>query len=357
LASNTWVLIGNGSLLAGCGDVLLDQGDRIAVVVTSEAANIAWASAKGIRVEPSRCDLVEVLRGVEFDHLASIAHLSIIPAEALALVPGLAINFHDGPLPGLAGLNVTSWAILRGETTHGITWHVMTERADAGRILEERRFDIAPDETAFLLNTKCYAAGLESFAALAGRIAAGDTSGREQDFTGREYFGRWARPAQAGVIDWQSSAEEISGLVRALDFGAQGNPLCVPKLYLGDRMIAVRQASATDRPSESVPGTIVSVGDGQLQVATRTVDVVLGALAELDGRPFDLQDIGRRYDLAAGNLLPAMSAAAAEQFVALNNRAARSEDAWRDQLATLAFPDVDVAAADIAGSRLPAARS
>ena len=158
MASNTWVLIGNGSLLAGCGDVLLQQGDGIAVVVTSEPANIHWAAGKGIRVEPSSCNLTELLRSVEFDHLASIAHLSIVPAEALALVKGVAINFHDGPLPGLAGLNVTTWAILRGETTHGITWHVMTERADAGRVLEERRFDIAPDETAFLLNAKCYAA-------------------------------------------------------------------------------------------------------------------------------------------------------------------------------------------------------
>jgi natural product biosynthesis luciferase-like monooxygenase protein len=342
LASNTWVLIGNGSLLAGCGDVLLQQGDRIAVVVTSEPANLQWAAAKGIRVEPSRCDLTELLRGVEFDHLASIAHLSIIPAEALALVKGLAINFHDGPLPGLAGLNVTSWAILRGEPTHGITWHVMTERADAGRILEERRFDIAPDETAFLLNAKCYAAGLESFAALARRVAAGDTSGREQDFTGRQYFGRWARPALSGVIDWQSAGEEIAALVRALDFGAQVNPLCLPKLYLGDRVIAVRQASATDTSSGSLPGTIVSLAPGQLQVSTSTVDIVVDGLVGLDGAAFDFEDAARRYDLKVGTLLPSMSVADGERFVELNERAARREESWRTILTSLSFPDLDV---------------
>jgi natural product biosynthesis luciferase-like monooxygenase protein len=343
LASNTWVLIGNGSLLAGCGDVLLQQGDGIAVVVTSEPANIQWAAGKGIRVEPSSCNLTELLRGIEFDHLASIAHLSIVPAEALALVKGLAINVHDGPLPGLAGLNGTSWAILRGETMHGITWHVMTERADAGRILEERQFEIAPDETAFLLNAKCYAAGLESFAALASRVAAGDTSGREQDFTGRQYVGRWARPALAGVIDWQSSAEEISSLVRALDFGAQANPLCLPKLYLGDRVIAVRQATATDKPSELVPGTIVSLDQGQVQVATRTVDVVLDGLVELDGGAFDFQTVARQYDLAPGSLLPSMSAVAGERFVEVNARAARGEEGWRKVLSTLSFPDLEVA--------------
>jgi len=62
--------------------------------------------------------------------LASIAYLSIIPADALREVRGLAVNFHDGPLPQLAGLNVTSWAILRHEKEHGVTWHALTERAD-----------------------------------------------------------------------------------------------------------------------------------------------------------------------------------------------------------------------------------
>ena len=45
--------IGNGSLLAGCGDVLLRQGQKIAAVVTSEPAIEQWASENGIRVEPS----------------------------------------------------------------------------------------------------------------------------------------------------------------------------------------------------------------------------------------------------------------------------------------------------------------
>ena len=160
MAAGSWVLIGEGTLLAGCGDILLRQGQPIAAVVSGEASIVQWAAERDIRVEPATTDLASVLSRLEFQHLASIAHLSIIPAEALRLVPGLAVNFHDGPLPELAGLNVTTWAILRGEKTHGITWHAMTERLDAGRVLEERRFEIAADETAFLLNAKCYAAGL-----------------------------------------------------------------------------------------------------------------------------------------------------------------------------------------------------
>ena len=61
-----------------------------------------------------------------------------------------------------------------------VTWHALTERVPAEAQFEQQLFDVGADETAFLLNVKCYAAGLESFAALARRVATGDTTGREQ---------------------------------------------------------------------------------------------------------------------------------------------------------------------------------
>ncbi len=351
MASDKWVLVGNGSLLAGCGDVLLSQGQEIAAVVTSEPEIEQWATRHGIHLEPSDTKLPVLLREVEFDHLASIAHLSIIPADALRLVRGVALNFHDGPLPELAGLNVTTWAILRGERTHGVTWHLMTERADEGRILVERRFDIAPDETAFLLNAKCYAAGLESFGDVARRVAAADLNGREQDLTGRSYFGRWARPDASAAIDWQSAAEDISALVRGLDFGAQANPLTVAKLFLGDTFLAVGQAAISDHTSGLAAGTVVLAEQGQVQVATTSADIVLTNLTELDGSPVVFDDIVRRYGLGIGVSLPALTPPAAKRLTDVSALAARSEHTWLSTLTMLAFPDLD-----IPKGRVPSAR-
>jgi natural product biosynthesis luciferase-like monooxygenase protein len=348
LASDKWLLVGNGSLLAGCGDILLAHGHHIAGIVTSEPQNERWAAAKGIRVDPSRADLAALVRDLSVDHLASIAHLSIIPGEVLRLVPGLAVNFHDGPLPELAGLNVTTWAILRGERTHGITWHVMTERLDAGRVLEERRFDIAADETAFLLNAKCYAAGLESFAALAKRVDSGDLSGREQDLTGRSYFSRWARPAASAIIDWQAPAEQISALVRSLDFGEQTNPLCVPKLFLGDALVTVGRATISDHTTGLAAGTVVATEHGQLHVTTTTADVVLSGFTHLDGTPIDVDEIVRRYRFDVGTALPVLPASVAERLTETSAAAAKAEAKWRATLTTLAFPDLDVSETDAA---------
>src|SRR5204863_115568 len=77
-----------------------------------------------------------------------------------------AINFHDSVLPAYAGLNATSWAIMAGETRHGISWHEMTAEIDGGRILRQQSFALTPDDTAFTANAKCYEAAAESFEAL-----------------------------------------------------------------------------------------------------------------------------------------------------------------------------------------------
>jgi natural product biosynthesis luciferase-like monooxygenase protein len=340
--AGSWVLIGQGTLLASCGDILLRQGQPIAAVVSSEASIAQWAAERDIRVEPATTHLASLLSGLDFQHLASIAHLSIVPSEALRLVPGIAVNFHDGPLPELAGLNVTTWAILHGEKTHGITWHEMTDRLDAGRVLEERRFEIAADETAFLLNARCYAAGLDSFDDLAKRIGSGDLSGRPQDLTARTYFGRWARPAASAVIDWQAPAEQISALVRSLDFGGQPNPLCVPKLFLGDALLAVGRVTISDQTSGLAAGTVVVAEQGQLQVATSSADVVLSSLTELDGTPVAFDEIVRRYGLGVGAALPLLPESVGARLTEISERAAKAEAKWRATLTSLAFPDLDV---------------
>ena len=72
---------------------------------------------------------------VAFDWLFSIANLEMIPESVLARAKAGAVNFHDGPLPRYAGLNAPVWAILAGETAHGITWHMIEGGIDEGDVL------------------------------------------------------------------------------------------------------------------------------------------------------------------------------------------------------------------------------
>ncbi|MGO4841921.1 formyltransferase family protein, partial [Rhizobiaceae sp. 2RAB30] len=94
------------------------------------------------------------LAGIDYDWLFSAANLRMIPDAVWRKARSGAANFHDGPLPRYAGLNAPAWAILEGETSHGVTWHALASGVDEGGIYVKQSFDIAPDETALMLNTK-----------------------------------------------------------------------------------------------------------------------------------------------------------------------------------------------------------
>ena len=267
------LLIGSESLTSQCGQVLLDRGHRIAAVVTRNAEVRKWALAKGLRVEGAG-DWA-ALAGLSVDWLLSVANLSVIPDAVLAMAARGAVNFHDGPLPRHAGLNAPVWAILGGEAQHGITWHLMAGGVDEGDILEQRLFDIAPNDTALTLNTRCFEAGMESFPALVTQL---ETSLRRvaQDLSQRSLHLRHDRPAAMGRIDFAQAAEAVVRLVRALDHGRYWNPLATAKIATATRVLNVGSADLAE--GTGAPGSVLSATPEGLVVACATGAVRLNRL-------------------------------------------------------------------------------
>ena len=161
----TCYLFGSKSLLMQCFKVIHDQNIDVKAVVSDDASIKNWAIKLGIPVFGLN-DQSQLITLGSVDYIFSITHLKIIPASILKLANNMAINFHDGLLPGYAGLNVTTWAIYNQETEHGITWHEMTDAVDEGHILKQVKFELDATETAFTLNAKCYEAALTSFSEL-----------------------------------------------------------------------------------------------------------------------------------------------------------------------------------------------
>ncbi len=166
----------------------------------------------------------------------------MLPDWLLRRAGRAAINFHDGPLPRYAGLNAPVWALINGEQTYGVTWHEIAAGADTGRILVQRTFPVAADETAFSLNAQCYQAGLESFGELVAQLEQGALAPRDQDLSQRSYFGLVDRPTAAATLDWARPAQELARLVRALDFGRYPNPVLLPKVVVGRSLLLAREA-------------------------------------------------------------------------------------------------------------------
>lgn len=198
------LLMGDESLTIACGDMLLAGGHRIAAVITRDDAVREWAEGLGLVLCRDAEDLLPM--GLAADWLLSIANLRLIPQTVLALPTRGAVNFHDGPLPRYAGLNTPAWAIINGEAQHGVSWHLIEAGVDTGNLLAQREVEIAPDETAFSLNSKCYAAGMESFGAVLAQLESGKLQGTAQDLSQRSYFAKDKRPENGGLIDFTKSA-------------------------------------------------------------------------------------------------------------------------------------------------------
>lgn len=327
-------VMGEGSFCIQCANLLLQRQYPILGIISADPEVCRWAAEKNLGVHQPEEDLDKRLNARPFDYLFSANNPYVIPESLLILPKRQAINYHDSLLPKYAGMHATSWALMHGEKRHGITWHVMTEKVDAGDILEQRTVDIDENDTAFTLNIKCYRAGLDAFADLLEKLERGEVTPLPQNPAERSYFPLHRPPPAGGFIHWDQPAEDIAALVRALDFGAYPNPLGLPRLPIGAAIYTVVRAAVGSAPSRESPGTIVAVGGGLL-VATQTHDLSITGLQTLSGEPVSIGDVVERHGLGTGTRLPGLPLSQREQLAELTARFKPHEGFWLRRLETL----------------------
>lgn len=250
-ATSSCILLGSKSLLIQCAQILLENKFDITAVVTDDPGITDWARSQNIRiVSYQKYSELNDLKNI--DYIFSITNLRIVPDNILKLAKVAAINYHDGPLPAYAGLNVTTWALANQETTHAVTWHEMLVEVDTGKIYREEDIEIETNETAFTLNAKCYEVALNLFKEIVGDITSNKLQSVEQATGEGHFFGRCHRMPAMEVLDWRKSASELDAMVRALDYGPYENPVGVPKIIIEDQVFYIKELEVTDKVSEQV---------------------------------------------------------------------------------------------------------
>ena len=332
------IFCGNGSLLIQCAEAFRQAGGELLGVISGDAQIIAWAAAEGT----PHLGTAEApqLGDLQFDYLFSVANLTVLPQALILRAARRAINFHDGPLPERAGLNVPAWAIMEGATTHAVTWHEMLDAVDAGCALKTRSFEVRGTDTAFSLNASCYEAGLESFRALIPELLAGrETPMRLSGARG--WYARAKRPDALATLVFSRRMADLDRLVRALDFGGYANPLAIPKLWTGQAVLAVARLEMVP-DAQAAAGQVVGVDDTGLLVAVADGAVRLSGFTDMAGRAVDVAALG----LVRGQMLPAPPAVDTQAI-------GKAEAAWEATLlaATPAIPPypVDHGPANAAG--------
>lgn len=328
-AAPSAVLIGADSLLCECGDRLLGKNFRLDAIVAGSERVRAWAQERGLRVLDAKGDWVaELAAGEDFDHLFAITHLALLSDAAIALPRVSAINFHDAPLPDLAGLFCPVWALAEGREEHGISWHLITSGVDEGAVLVERRFAIDADETSLTLNTKCFEAALSGFDELVDGLLAGGIEARAQGDGPRRLCRGDERPAAACALDFERPAIELERLVRALDFGPYPNPIGTPWLAVVGEPVWVTAARATDGVLGATPGTIVDADEQRATIACASGALEITGLRRACGAPLAPSAVG----MTAGKRIVAQAPRALERLGEVHRAVARKEDAWAREL-------------------------
>lgn len=216
--------------------------------------------------ELSTAGFAEQLRRQQVDLILNVHSKTLFP-ESLLEVPRLGcFNLHPGPLPGLAGLNVISWALYLGRTLHGVTLHWMTPRIDAGPIVFQSSFSIQEEETALELYQRCVEAGTPLVMRLLEAAERGTPIPRHpQELERRRYY-PGAAPDHAR-IDFQQPAHRVLNLVRACDYAPFSSPWGQAWAQRGQEKVRLLKAEPTGLASDAPPGSVrLGPGDG-LEVA------------------------------------------------------------------------------------------
>jgi amino acid adenylation domain-containing protein len=346
-------LIGSGSLLIRCAELLLQKGCAVCGIISADRRNRDWAARHGIPCFGPEAGLTEVLGEHPFDFLFSVGNIRVFTPDILSIPKRAAINYHDSPLPRYAGVHATAWAIMNRETRHAVSWHIVEEGIDTGDILKQHPLEIARNETSLSLNTKCYEAASIAFDELVDELKLGRETRMAQDPGRRTYYPLYQRPPCGGVIFFNQPAAAIDALVRALTFGeAYPNPLVAPKIMVRDTFFIVERLVELESGSNAAPGTVVGIGEDAVTVATASNDVAIRRIRSIDGEPLSPGDLAARYDLARGDLLAAPAVPVANRLTEGVGKACRHERYWVERLIDaqpLQIPYIRSSAVDCSG--------
>ncbi|MEI6024819.1 MAG: bifunctional UDP-4-amino-4-deoxy-L-arabinose formyltransferase/UDP-glucuronic acid oxidase ArnA [Phycisphaerales bacterium] len=226
------------------------------------------AAAAGIPVfAPEKLDhpiWIERIKEMKADLLLSCHYRNMVGAKVRELFPKGCINLHSAMLPKYRGRCPINWVLVNGETETGVTLHYMSDKADAGDIIGQRKVKIDIADTARTLTASMSQATSDLLDELLPLVKANKAPRTPQDEKNASSFGR--RTPDDGNIDWTKSAEEIRNLTRAVAFPWPG-----AFTFAGERKFMVwttKTAQGTGQPGEilSADPMVVACGNGALEI-------------------------------------------------------------------------------------------
>ena len=332
-SDSSCLILGEDHLSVQCAEILLLYHQPIIAFISSFIPARNWASQKKIPYFNTIEDFLKSgLHNQPFGYLYSIVYNQILLPDILRMPLKLAINYHDSLLPKYAGCHATSWAILNGEKKHGISWHIMTPRVDAGDILVQDEVSIDEKETTFSLNLKCHQQALKAFEKLISLLQANTITKKPQDLHQRTYFGRYHPLPYHGIVQWDIDGEWIDRLCRALNFDHNKNRLGSAKVILNEEFYIISGHQLEPSSQFDLPGTVTQINEQFLQIATRSQDFRITSLQNRFGEWITFKELMEKHShLQKGFVMDSLSEPMYQQISQKMKDIVKEEDFWVEQ--------------------------
>ncbi|HEY3243934.1 MAG TPA: methionyl-tRNA formyltransferase [Phycisphaerae bacterium] len=230
------------------------------------------------------------------------SRLTVRAAESASTSPAVfrcgCVNLHASLLPRHRGAAPVNYAILSGDEETGVTVFRLTERIDAGDILETRRTRIREAETADELHDRLAEIGVEAVQAALGLFEnKQEPVGTPQPLEGATRAPKLRK--EDGWIDFARPARDVANQIRGLWSwpGAACDYVSKDGLRRERVILARARASEPQASAGLPPGTL----DGSLLAAAGTGAIEILEIKPASGRLMSWRDFVNGHRVAIGD--------------------------------------------------------
>lgn len=275
--------------------VLLNHRKQVVGVVTRRTSEfnadfqslVSLCEAKEIPFvcedEIEETELVDFIIKSSPDVIYCFGWSKLLPKDILEIPAMGGVGFHPAELPLNRGRHPLIWALALGLKKTASTFFKMTEKADAGEIINQKSIDIAYEDDAQILYQNVLAVASDQvleFTEYAERV------GKFPCIRANDGGNVWRkRGRKDGQIDWRMYSDSIYNLVRALTHPYVGAHFCYE-----DKEYKVWKAQVWHEsvPDNLEPGKILQINSAH-DFIVKTGD---GAIHILDCDDVVLQEGG-----------------------------------------------------------------
>jgi methionyl-tRNA formyltransferase len=230
------------------------------------------------------------------DIMVVAAYGLLLPSPILQAPRLGCINIHASLLPRWRGAAPIQRALLAGDEKTGITIMQMEKGLDTGAMLYEKTCSIHETDTSGLLHDKLAQLGAEALLTVLHQLP--QLKPEIQDEALVTYAQKITK--QEALLDWHSSAEELSRKIRAF------NPWPIAYTYHNKQVIRVWDVMLIDcDASKYHAGEIIKANANGIDIATGKKGLRLLKIQLPNGRVLPVADIlnGQSHDFMVGKVL------------------------------------------------------